>query len=99
MKVCTTWSLLFGKWFFYPLRTVVSFRFCVFNTHNIHTYSGCALQSLHCKEIWIYFFPEKEMRGLCSDFHIHVSVSDLYTPTFGPPIVLQQNKQTDQGNI
>ncbi len=27
-----------------------------------------------------------------------VSVTDLYIPTFGPSIFLQQNRQTDQGN-
>jgi hypothetical protein len=48
-------------------------------------------------QIWIYVFREKEMRGLSPNFHIHVSVSDLYIPTFGPPIFLQQNRQTDQG--
>ncbi len=52
-----------------------------------------------CKEIWIYVFPEKELRGLSPNFHIHVSVSDLYIPTIGPPIIFQKNKQTDQGNI
>ncbi len=30
---------------------------------------------------------------------IHVSVHDLYFPTFGPPIFLQQNRHTDQRNI
>ncbi len=30
---------------------------------------------LHCKEIWIYVFPGKELRGLSPNFHIHVSVS------------------------
>ncbi len=45
--------------------------------------------------MWIYVFPEKELRGLIPNFHIHVSVSDLYIPTFGPPIFLQQNRQTD----
>jgi hypothetical protein len=54
---------------------------------------------LHCKEIWIYLFPEKELRGLSPNFHTHVSVSDLYIPTFGPPIFLQKNGQTDQRNI
>jgi hypothetical protein len=28
-------------------------------------------------------FPEKELRGLRPNFHIHVSVSDLYVPTIG----------------
>jgi hypothetical protein len=32
----------------------------------------------HCKEIWIYVFPEKELRGLSPNFRIHVSVTDLY---------------------
>jgi hypothetical protein len=34
-----------------------------------------------------------------SNFHIHVPVSDLYTSTIGPPISLQNNRQTDRGNI
>ncbi len=55
--------------------------------------------AVHCKEMWIYVFPEKELRGLSPNFYIHVSVSDLYIPTFGPPIFLQQNRQTDQRNI
>ncbi len=55
--------------------------------------------ALHGKEIWINVFPEKELRGLSPNFHIHVSVSDLYIPRFGPPIFLQQNMQTDQMNI
>ncbi len=29
---------------------------------------------------------ERELRGLSPNFHIHVSVSDLHIPTFGPPI-------------
>jgi hypothetical protein len=44
----------------------------------------------------IYIFLFWELRGLSPNFHIHVSVSDLYIPTFGPPIFLQQNRQTDQ---
>jgi hypothetical protein len=54
---------------------------------------------MHCKEISIYIFPEKELRSLSPNFHIHVSVRDLYIPTIGPPIFLQQNRQTDCGNI
>jgi hypothetical protein len=60
---------------------------------------------------WIMFYltlqrksdlciPRKETaRGLSPHFHIHVSVSDLYTPTICPPILLQQNRQTDRGNV
>jgi hypothetical protein len=43
--------------------------------------------------------PGKGMRGLCPDFHIHVSVSDLYIPTIGLPILLQENMWTDPANI
>jgi hypothetical protein len=60
---------------------------------------GKARGIIQCKEIRIYVFPEKELRGLSLNFHIHLSVSDLYIPTFGPPIFLQQNRQTDQMNI
>ncbi len=34
-----------------------------------------------------------------SHVHIHVSVSDLYLSMIGPHIFLQQNRQTDHGNI
>jgi hypothetical protein len=44
-------------------------------------------------------FPEKELRGLSPNVHIHVSVSDLYIPTIGRPILLQENIWTDPGNI
>jgi hypothetical protein len=40
---------------------------------------GQLFASVHCSENPIYFFPEKELRGLSPNFHIRVSVSDLYT--------------------
>jgi hypothetical protein len=46
---------------------------------------------MHCNENPIYVIPEKELRGLSRNFHIHVSVSDLYIPRSGPQIFLQQN--------
>ncbi len=39
-----------------------------------------------------------KLRGLVPNFHIRVSVSDLYIPTIGLTILLQQNRQTDGGN-
>ncbi len=33
-------------------------------------------------------FPERKLRGLVPNSYIHVSVSDLYIPTIGQPIVL-----------
>jgi hypothetical protein len=48
-----------------------------------------------CKENPIYVFLFSELRGLSPNFHIHVSVSDLYIPRIGPHISRQQNRQTD----
>jgi hypothetical protein len=53
------------------------------------------MHCLHCKEISIYVFPEKKLRGLGHNFHIHVSVSDLYIPTINLPILLQENMWTE----
>jgi hypothetical protein len=33
-------------------------------------------------------FPDMKLRSLVPNFYIHVSVSDLYIPTIGPPIFL-----------
>jgi hypothetical protein len=41
-------------------------------------------------EISKQIFPEKEYRGLSPNFHIHVSVSDLYIPRIGLPILLEE---------
>jgi hypothetical protein len=49
---------------------------------------------MHCKEDAIYVFPEIKLRGLVPNFSIHVSVSNLYIPRIGPPILLQQNRWT-----
>jgi hypothetical protein len=43
--------------------------------------------------------PRKGIARPQSQFHIHVSVSDLYIPTIGLPILLQKNMWTDPGNI
>ncbi len=47
---------------------------------------------IHCKEDPIYVFSEMKLRGLVPNFHIYVSVSDLYIPTIGPPILLHGNE-------
>ncbi len=36
--------------------------------------------------------PEKELRCHSPNLHIHVSMSDLYITTVGPPILLQEIK-------
>jgi hypothetical protein len=40
-----------------------------------------------------------KLRSLVPIAYIHVSVSDLYIPMIGLPNWLQQNRQTDPGNI
>ena len=35
-------------------------------------------------------FPEKEYWGLSPNFHIQVSVSELYIPTMGLPVLLEE---------
>jgi hypothetical protein len=42
--------------------------------------------SLHCYEIPICVFLFWELLGLNPNFHINVSVSDLYIPRIGPLI-------------
>jgi hypothetical protein len=37
-------------------------------------------------------FPEKELRGYSPNSCIHVSVSDLYIPLNGLPVLLQAGK-------
>jgi hypothetical protein len=46
------------------------------------------VNSMHCNKNPIYVFPEKELRSLNPNFHIHVSVCDLYIPRIGPHIFL-----------
>jgi hypothetical protein len=54
----------------------------------------------YCNENPIYVFPEKELRSLILNFHNYMSVSDLHIPRISSPhIFLQQNRQTDLGNI
>ncbi len=54
---------------------------------------------IHCKatipKIRNKYSPEKELCGLSPNFHIHVSVGDLYIPMIGLPILLQENMWTD----
>ncbi len=35
-------------------------------------------------------FPEKEYWGLSPNFHIHVSVSEIYIPKMGLPVLLEE---------
>jgi hypothetical protein len=37
-------------------------------------------------------FSERKLRGLNPNFYIHVSVSDLYIPTSGLPVICREIK-------
>jgi hypothetical protein len=58
-----------------------------------------SIKHMHCTENRIYIFPKKEIRGVSPNSYILVSVSDLYIPTIGLPILLQENMWTDPRNI
>jgi hypothetical protein len=47
----------------------------------------------HSKQI----FPEKKLRGHSPNFHIHVTVINLYIPTIDLPILLQEISGPIQG--
>jgi hypothetical protein len=59
----------------------------------LYQYTVCAV---HCTlqrknaENSKQIFPEKEYRGLSPNFHIHVSVSELYIPTMELPFLLKE---------
>jgi hypothetical protein len=54
----------------------------------------------HCKEDPIYVFPIMKLRGLFPNFHIHVSVSDVFIYFHDYSSYLQQqNRRNDRGNI
>jgi hypothetical protein len=57
------------------------------------------LDGVHCNQNPSYVILFWELRGLSPNFYIHVSVSDLYIPRISPHIWLQQNRQTDPGNL
>jgi hypothetical protein len=60
------------------------------------------LKTSHCKDTIPnskQIFPDKELRGHSPNSYIHVSVSDLNIPTIGLPILQQENRWTNGGNI
>ncbi len=74
------------------------------NISNLETASACLLEPINTlqrqftensKEI----IPKMKLHGLSPISHIYVSVSDLYIPTIGLPILLQENRGTNRGNI
>ncbi len=65
--------------------------------HSLFNLSLSKYFGMHCNENPIYIFFFWELRVRSPNFHIHVSVSDLYISRISPHIFLQQN--IDRGNI
>ncbi len=53
----------------------------------------------HFTENLKQIFVEMKLRSLVPNSYIHIPVSDLYIPAIGLPILLQENRWTDRGNI
>jgi hypothetical protein len=73
---------------------------------NIPRYTQNALSvTVHCtlqRQYTEKIFPVMNLRGLSPNSYIHVSVTDLtdlYISTICLPILLQENRWTDRGNI
>jgi hypothetical protein len=70
----------------------ISGSFAVFHQSANHVrghLSELTLQKQNAENLK-QIFPEKEYRGLSPNFHIHVSVSELYIPTMGLPFLLEE---------
>ncbi len=71
----------------------------IMQSREVHEHA-CLLQE-YCKRHNIEIhtnIPRKGMARPQSQFHIHVSVIDLYIPTFVLSILLQENMWTDPRN-
>ncbi len=44
-------------------------------------------------------YAETKLRNLSPNSYIHVSVNDLFIPKIGLPILLQESRWADRGNI
>jgi hypothetical protein len=58
----------------------------------LRTYTLQRTNTKNLKQI----FPEKKLRSQSPNFHIHVSVSDLYIPTINLPTPLQEIQYVDR---
>ncbi len=66
-----------------------------YSTYRVLYFSWGTSCGVYCNENRIYVFLFWKLPGLSPNFHICLSVSDLYTPRISPH---QQNWQTDPGN-
>ncbi len=79
------------------IKQIYHFKFWIFVVTSsfeayFHMIFNPFMTALHRQNTKIskQIFPEKEYRGLSPNFHIHASVSDLYIPKIGLPILLEE---------
>ncbi len=61
-----------------------------YSTHTLQIHLSLTALQRQNTEISKQIFLEKEYQGLSPNFHIHVSVSKVYIPTMGRPILLEE---------
>ncbi len=71
------------------LKKVYSFKFYLLVLY-LFTKSS-SFPHLHCNGNSVYISLFWELRGLSPNFHIHMSVNDLYIPRIGPHISSSRN--------
>ncbi len=89
--VCLSYT---SPWSSYSLRNVLQ----PLSHSHINSFEGLSSLQRINTENSKQMLPEKELRGHSPNFHIHVSVSDLYISMMDLPIVLKENRWTDPGN-
>ncbi len=65
-------------------------KILVFSSISISWFQIKTTLQRHNNESSKKILPEKETPGLSPNFHIHVSVSELYIPTMGLPVLLEE---------
>ncbi len=79
-----TWSILIFLFETYFFRTVRKYWANVPVGNHYLGQKSLRTVPIHCNENSVYGFLVWELRGLSTNFHTHVSVSNLYIPRIGP---------------
>ncbi len=80
----TSYSLAAERFFFRCKADFVNFDTFGRKFSRKFQYNGVHSTTMHCNENPIYVYPEKKLRALSPNVHLHVSVRDLYIPKIGP---------------
>jgi hypothetical protein len=81
--------------------SVSKYSFILFlsNKQSYLQHSGLTQPNvLHCTKNPFCVFPEMKLRSLVHNSYIHVSVSNLYIPRIGIPVLRHLHRQTNLGN-